>query len=193
MERETIAATVFAIAATAVLATGAWMWFASGEETEAEPTDGPPRKAAPSPIESTSFEVPRCPISVTLDGTFEKLDVEAKQPNIRLLSRPKEVQVEISCREASGDFDRQQFLDETLRAVKGRFEGEILGERKIDADEAVGYSTWAEANNELRMFNVLVRQRTIAVINVAGALSEETRRFNHRFVEEQISWKSNDH
>jgi len=188
MSRIALAATVLGVGAIGVLAVGGWLFFTGSVDSPDEPASPKTGTAEGEPGTPRTFDVPRCPIRVRADSSFERRETETRSPNLRLHSEQRVTQINIGCRLADEGFDRENFLEETLRSVEGRFDGEIDGKREVESGPAAGWTTWRTTGNQLRIFNVLVRDTTIVTVHLFGPDNPGTRDLNQKVVEEGILW-----
>ena len=137
----------------------------------------------------SSFDVPRCPLAVDLDSSFENVPTEHRSPNIHLRSKQRALDITIACRQSDRGFDPTNFLDETYEAINRRYKGQLDGRTEVRSGPVLGWTTSLAKKGELRLFNVLVKDRHIATVNVIGLPSEETRTFNRELVVRQIDWQ----
>ena len=184
MQRETIGLTLLASAVLTVLGIGAYLWFAPAAGDA--PDEGPEPVVSDNP--PTNYDVPRCPISLTPPGDFERIPLDRRTPHIRLRSRDRGITIDVSCRTADKDFDRRLFLEKTLGAVREKFGDDLLGEREFDLGEASGWTLRAEKEGGLRFVNVLIHGRDIVLINLHAPIDESSRAFNSDLVESKLHW-----
>lgn len=186
MQRETIGVTVLSIIVAAILGTGTWMiWSSDDEPTDREPSSAPtdnPTGTAPK------IDVPGCPISFRPGPDFERADLDRETPNLRVRSRDRGLTVDVSCKTADERFDRDHFLDKTLEAVRKKFGDDLLGERQFEMGEADGWTLRAKKEGTLRFVNVLIHERTIVLINVAGPVAGVSRNYNEDLTVQKVHW-----
>lgn len=195
MSRRILAATVLGVAVVGVLAVGGWLYVtepvADAPDATAPGTDGPGSEAAADSTPDASphtLDVPRCPVRLRLDPSFEREETDHRSPNLRVFSPERAAQIDVSCRRADRDFDRDQFLAETRESVKARYEGELDGRREATSGPADGWTMWRAEEGKLRMFDVLVWNENIVTIHLIGLDNPATRTFNQRLLESRILW-----
>jgi len=186
MQRETIGVTVLTLAVAAVLGAGAWLWLSTGGDSSSDPTSEPAPPADPSA--GPTLDVPRCPVRIQPGGDFERAHLDRDTPHLRVRSARRGITVDVSCKSADEQFDRDQFLSETLQAVRQKFADDLMGERQFELGEASGWSLRAERDGTMRFVNVLIHDRDIVLINVAGPIDPTTRDYNETLVEERLAW-----